>query len=102
MTADQKFVHETVIPFFEAKCTKCHGEKKDKGDVRLHTVEVIKATFEDELIVPGKPEDSWLYDSLVTDDEDALMPPPKEKNPATKEEIAMIKKWIADGAKGLD
>ena len=102
MTVDQRFVHEKIIPFFEAKCTKCHGDEKDKGDVRLHTVEVIKATFEDELIVPGNPEDSWLYDSLITDDEDSLMPPPKEKNPATKEEIAMIKKWIADGAKGLD
>jgi uncharacterized membrane protein len=102
MTADQRFVHEKLIPLFEAKCTKCHGEKKDKGDLRLHTVEMIKASFEEEVIVPGNPEDSWLYDSLITDDEDSVMPPPKEKNPMTKEEIEMIRKWIADGAKGLE
>ena len=102
MTADQRFVHEKLIPLFEVKCTKCHGEKKDKGDLRLHTVEMIKASFEEEVIVPGNPEDSWLYDSLITDDEDSVMPPPKEKNPMTKEEIEMIRKWIADGAKGLE
>ena len=102
MTADQKFVHEKLIPLFEAKCTKCHGEKKDKGDLRLHTVEMIKASFEAEVVVPGNPDDSWLYDSLITDDEDSIMPPPKEKNPMTKEEIEMIRKWIADGAKGLE
>ncbi|WDE96390.1 hypothetical protein PQO03_00210 [Lentisphaera profundi] len=102
LSVEQRFVHEKILPFFEAKCTKCHGEKKDKGDLRLHTIEMIKASFEEEVIIPGNPEDSWLYDSLITDDEDSLMPPPKEKNPVTKEEIAMIKEWIKNGAKGLE
>ena len=102
MNPDQRFIHEKLIPLFEAKCTKCHGEKKDKGDLRLHTVEMIKASFAADVIVPGNLEDSWLYDSITTDDEDSIMPPPKEKNPLTKEEIELIRKWIADGAKGLE
>jgi hypothetical protein len=28
----------TVAPFFKDHCTRCHGEKKQKGDLRLDTL----------------------------------------------------------------
>ncbi len=50
-------------------------------------------------IVPGKPEASELLDRVLSDDEDEIMPPPKSKRARlSPEEIALIRKWIEQGA----
>ena len=100
--SDKEFFHSKIMPIFEAKCYKCHGEEKDKGDLRLHTVEFIKASFEEEVIVPGDLDKSSMHYTITTDDEDDVMPPLKAKNPLTDEEIKLINEWIKNGAKGLE
>ena len=35
------------MPFFKSHCDKCHGEKKQKGDVALHKLQLEKLGSED-------------------------------------------------------
>ncbi|WP_395734907.1 c-type cytochrome domain-containing protein [Prosthecobacter sp.] len=34
--------NKQIKPLLEGACTHCHGEKEDKGDFRMHTLEDIK------------------------------------------------------------
>lgn len=99
---DEKLVFQHVIlPIFEAKCNKCHGEEKQKGDLRLDTFEwTMKGGGEsgDKNIVPGKPEESVTFQLISSAEDDDAHMPPEGKDQLTAEETALIKWWIAQGA----
>lgn len=80
-----------IRPIFEENCFKCHGEKKQKGDLRLDTNDFHK------VIEPFKPEKSKLVEliSLPPDNEDIM--PPKD-GPLPKELIDLINEWVKQGA----
>jgi cytochrome c5 len=97
-----------IMPIIEESCVKCHKApykdekgrlKKPKAGLRLDTVEMIKKGSEEgPVIVAGKPEDSTFYTLVALDpDHDDIMPP--KGDPLTKQQIEMIKNWIASGAK---
>jgi uncharacterized membrane protein len=100
-----------ILPIFKAKCLKCHAKehedngkiKKPKGGLRLDGADVIMKGGKEhgaENVVAGKPDDSYLLKSvLLPPSDDAAMPPEGKADPVTAEEAALIKKWIADGAK---
>jgi len=83
-------------------CLQCHGpdEKARKAKLRLDIREdAIKAGA----FVPGKPDESELIKRVCTKDEELRMPPAKLKKPAiTEAEIAVLKRWIAEGANYSD
>src|SRR5689334_20332552 len=91
-----------VRAIFTAKCLACHGnDPKDlKGDYDLRSREAaIKGGESGETaIVPGEPEKSPLY-KAVTWIDDALQMPPKENDRLSAEQVAVIRRWIAAGAK---
>lgn len=90
-----------IRPILSAKCFACHGpDSQDRdADYRMDTKEGAFADLGGYFaIVPGKPEQSAIIDRITTDDEEELMPPPKHKNPLSDEEIALLKRWIAEGA----
>ena len=84
-----------VRPIFKAMCFHCHGEddvKKGGLDVRL--VRLLTHGGESgAVILPGKPDNSLLWDRIRTDD----MPDGEKK--LTQEEKDLIFQWIAQGAK---
>ena len=87
-----------IRPIFEAKCFKCHGPKKQKGDLRLDSPQAILAGSEDgKVIVPGKPDQSKLIKliSLPADRDDIM---PAKGDPLTPEQIELFRKWIAADA----
>ncbi|MCE9566093.1 MAG: PSD1 and planctomycete cytochrome C domain-containing protein [Planctomycetes bacterium] len=83
-------------------CLQCHGpdEKARKAKLRLDIREdAIKAGA----FVPGKPDESELIKRVCSKDEELRMPPAKLKKPAiTAAEIAVLKRWIAEGANYSD
>ena len=95
-----------IRPILSDKCFKCHGPdaNKRKADLRLDLPEGAFAALKDEpsahAIVPGDPEASELYRRITSPDSDQLMPTPtshlKRLSPY---EVALIKKWIKQGAK---
>jgi WD40 repeat protein len=50
-------------------------------------------------IVPNKPMDSTLY-TFSSHNKAPIMPPKSEDNPLTPNEVAILKLWIEQGAKG--
>jgi WD40 repeat protein len=88
-----------VAPILVKRCLTCHGEQKFKGEYQLHTFETLMAPGEtDEAsIVPGKPEESYLFQLI--NDTDAGVRMPKDADRLSDEEIDLVRRWIAAGAK---
>ncbi|WP_395746791.1 SUMF1/EgtB/PvdO family nonheme iron enzyme [Prosthecobacter sp.] len=91
--------NKQIKPLLEGACTHCHGEKEDKGDFRMHTLEDIKKGNENGPgLTPGDPKKSSIYTTLLlAQDEDTAMPPKKE-GALEKSQIEVIKTWIEQGA----
>jgi len=93
-------IYEDVIrPILADRCDSCHGEKKDKGKLRLHTPEDIrKGGGDGEVIAAGKKDDSVLYQRILLPDTDEDVMPPEDKPRLTPEEKLIIGWWIDQGA----
>lgn len=91
---------ERVIrPFLERTCTKCHNPDKKKGELLLiDAAGITKGGENGAVLVPGKPDESPLLTRCELPlDHDDHMPPPEKPQP-TKEELAALRAWIANGA----
>ncbi len=95
-----------IRPIFSDKCFKCHGPdvSKQEAGLRLDLPEAAFAALRETkgafAIVPGKPEESEMYKRITSTDSTYRMPTPESHLGAlSAHEIAMIKKWIAQGAK---
>jgi len=79
-------------------CYACHGpdEAQRKAKLRLDLREdAIKSA-----IVPGQSGKSPLIERITTKEADEVMPPPHAKKPAvTAAQVAVLKRWIDEGAK---
>ncbi|MGC6459089.1 MAG: DUF1553 domain-containing protein [Akkermansiaceae bacterium] len=89
-----------IQPLLERNCTKCHGEKKKKGGLRLdRPTTILKGGDSGEpLFVVGKRKESHLYKVVSREDPDEAMPP-KGKDALSPEEVELIGRWIDEGAK---
>src|ERR1041385_2044995 len=84
-----------IRPILKAHCFECHGEgEKLKGglDLRLRRL-MLKGGDDGPVLVPGKPARSLLF-KLVHSGE-----MPKRDKKLSRDEVALIKRWIATGAK---
>jgi len=93
-----------IKPIFDNSCIKCHGAQKQKGKLRLDSLEaVLKGGEVGKVVEPGSSATSVLIANVAhLGDEDDWMPPPdnKDKIPAlTKDQIGLIRAWIDQGAK---
>lgn len=95
--ADLSFSNQ-IAPLLAEKCVECHRQAKAKGGYRLDTFEVMSRAGDSgsRPVTPGKPGESEVYKLLVTADDGDRMP--KKADPLSKEEIDLIKRWIAAGA----
>jgi len=87
-----------VRPILSDKCFFCHGPdpKKREADLRLDERD---AAIQAKAFVPGKAETSEMIQRILTTDADDHMPPAKSKlGDLTKDEIAILKQWINEGA----
>jgi hypothetical protein len=87
-----------VRPILQRRCYECHGETKQKGDLRLdvRSEAFSGGTSFGPSIVPGNPDDSPLYQFIASDSADLVMPPEGEMLSA--EEVDMVRRWIEQGA----
>src|SRR6185503_4351264 len=86
-----------VQSIFDANCVKCHGLIQRKSGLELDSLEtVMKGGDEGAVVVPGKPEQSRLYQYLASDS-DPHMPPKKQLTDAQRE---AVREWIAAMATG--
>src|SRR5262245_60988654 len=78
---------------FRAHCTECHGGPKARAGVNVLDRDGL---IKKEKVVPGKPDDSTLYQLITATDESAM--PPTGRPRLTAEQIEVIRKWIVTGA----
>lgn len=93
-----------IKPILENSCLNCHGPEKPKSKYRVDSREaMIKGGDSgDAAIIVGKSEKSLLIHYVADLVVDMEMPPTdkREKYPAwTKEQIALVRAWIDQGAK---
>ena len=86
-----------IRPILSNNCFLCHGpdEGRRKAKLRLDVEVVAKK----EVIVAGKLLESELWARITATDVEERMPPLKSKKELTPHQIALIKKWIEQGAK---
>lgn len=97
-----------IWPILEKRCVECHSTahtgpegklKKPKGGVVFDSKEGITTSKRGKLVIAKKSSSSLMVESisLPADDEDR-MPPAKKGDPLSKEQIALIERWIDEGA----
>jgi hypothetical protein len=82
----------SIKPIFENHCISCHGPETAEN----FRIDVVDEAMD--YIEAGATDESDIYLSLVSDDEEVLMPPPDEQNPLSAEQIQLVKIWIDEGA----
>jgi mono/diheme cytochrome c family protein len=89
-----------VLPILRAKnCTGCHQPAKRGGEYVMTDFAALLKGGESgsPAIVPGKPAESYLVEQITPVKGKADMP--KDAPPLAAAEIALIAKWIEQGAK---
>ncbi len=87
-----------VRPIFARHCIACHGGVTRSGGMSFLYPETVLPPGE-AVVVPGKPEASELYRRITSNDPDYRMPPPDKGDGLSREEVDIIRRWIAQGAK---
>lgn len=89
------FFEDAVFPILENRCFKCHSEEKQKGELRLDSLEfMLEGGETDVAIVPGDAENSPLVKAIRHIEKPKM--PKKKKLP--QGEIDLLTAWIAIGS----
>jgi mono/diheme cytochrome c family protein len=87
LTAAQKADFTKVIqPMFDAHCVSCHGPKKEKGKLRLDTLEATLKGGKNPTFVIGKPDSSMLLSRVFLERTAGDVMPPKAEKPMTEKQ----------------
>ena len=90
---------DIIQPIFATKCYGCHGDKRQKGRLRLdNPVFILKGGKDGPVLVAGKAEESELIKRILLPPEDERHMAPPEKPQLSGQEIALIKWWIDNSA----
>ncbi len=91
-----------IKPLVGKYCSECHSGNQPKGQLSLESFTLLQKGGESgPVLVPGKPDESFLVIMV----EDGHMPPKqpvaqaRQPKRPTKEEVALLRAWVAAGAK---
>ena len=88
-----------VRPIFVAACVSCHGAAKQRAGLRLDDgAEALKGGNSGQVLKPGDAAGSRLFLMVAGLDAETKMPP-EGKKPLSKDELAILRAWIEQGAK---
>jgi hypothetical protein len=91
-----------VRPILSNKCFTCHGpdEAAREAGLRLDAAETASHELESgtTAIVPGRPDDSEMIRRVSDSDESMRMPPADFGKSLSREEIDVLRAWVAQGA----
>jgi hypothetical protein len=94
--AQIEFFENKVRPILATNCHKCHGPKKQEGELRLDSrANLLKGGETGAVVVPGDPAKSELIAAINYGADSFQMPPDGKLKP---EQIAALTKWVKMGA----
>ncbi|MBX3745624.1 MAG: PSD1 domain-containing protein [Verrucomicrobiae bacterium] len=95
-----------IRPILSDNCFACHGpdEKERKGRLRLDLREdALRPGRSRELpIVPGQPDASEVMLRVRAPNPNDIMPPPESGKSLSPDQIALLERWISEGAEYLE
>src|SRR5579864_330669 len=87
-----------VKPLFAKHCLKCHGPDKQTAGLRLDLHgDAVRGGDSGPAFEAGKSADSLLVKYVAALDPELVMPPEGDK--LTRDEVALLRAWIDQGAK---
>lgn len=88
-----------ILPILEEHCFDCHGPDKEKAGLRLDQRAIMLKGGDSGIptLVPGDPAGSYLIE-VVKGEKDPDMRMPPKGDPLTADQIALVEKWISEGA----
>ena len=93
-----------IRPILSDKCLACHGPDANKREAGLRldmaesAYQALKEHPSAHALVPGKPEVSEVFLRITSPDTSIMMPPPASNLKLSAREVALIEKWIKQGA----
>lgn len=94
------YFEQDVLPILQSSCgySGCHDAATAEEGIVLISYASMMNSEESNLVVAGQPQNSELYEVLVEDNPDKLMPPPGDGGPLSQEQIDLIWTWLEQGA----
>jgi mono/diheme cytochrome c family protein len=90
-----------IEPIFARSCYQCHGAKKAMGQLRLdERTLALKGGLSGPSVAPGDSRQSLLMKRILGEGKEARMP--MGGDPLKSAEIALIRRWIDQGAPWSD
>lgn len=96
--SDLEFFEKRIRPVLSTHCYKCHSvdARKLKADLRLDSRQaMLRGGDSGPSIVPGRPDESLLIETVRYANVDLQMPP---KNPLDEQQVADLEEWVRRGA----
>ncbi|MFN9268866.1 MAG: DUF1553 domain-containing protein [Planctomycetaceae bacterium] len=95
--ADRLEYNRDIRPILAENCFACHGPDSAarKAGLRLDR---RAAALEAGAIDVDEPAESELLKRIVSTDPKQVMPPPETKKSLTPQQVATVKRWLAEGA----
>lgn len=85
-----------IKPLLRDRCVACHGAVKQQGGLRLDAGSLIMKGGSEPIVLHGRGMESEIIRRVVSDDNDARMPP--EGARLTPDQIGILIRWIDEGA----
>jgi hypothetical protein len=90
-----EFFEKQVRPILAEHCFSCHGEKKQKGGLRLDSrAALLRGGDDGPVVTPGDPEKSTVIRAIRHDGDLKMPPRGKLPDPA----VAALTQWVKMGA----
>ncbi|MEY4941612.1 MAG: hypothetical protein RIQ93_3347, partial [Verrucomicrobiota bacterium] len=94
--------NDDIQPVLSENCFHCHGPDASsrKGDLRLDRAEYAFQPRKEGgfAIVKGDPDRSLLIQRITSTKADYMMPPPEGHKALLPEQIALLRRWVQEGA----
>jgi hypothetical protein len=93
------FYMQRVAPVFEKHCTGCHGEGRQKAELRLDSIDgALRGGKHGAVIRASDAEGSELLSRMLLPPTDERAMPPQGKEPLDADDATIVRLWIAAGA----
>jgi WD40 repeat protein len=90
---------DDIAPIFVRSCIGCHNPRKAEGKYQMTTFAALARGGQNGqgiTLEPGKPDESYLVEVLLPDASPRM---PYKLEPLPPDQIALIERWVAEGAK---
>jgi mono/diheme cytochrome c family protein len=90
-----------VAPLLQTHCASCHGAEREKGGLRLDSLAgTLRGGKHGAVIAAGDAKNSELMARILLPATDDKAMPPGGKAPLNRDDVTVIRLWIAAGASG--